>query len=98
MKCLNGGECVVYNNLPQCKCSNSRYIGTRCEIDLNMVSPKGTPFTSALAASELTCDLLGSDVSPIDYIFFTLIIFALVVIIIAVVYVYVYFGIKRTKK
>lgn len=98
MTCLNGGKCLVLNNLPQCQCTSSRYVGTRCEIDLNVVSPKDSAFSSALAASELNCDLLGSDVGPIDYIFFALILFALVVIIISAVYVYVYFGIKRTKK
>ncbi|RMZ93368.1 delta C isoform X2 [Brachionus plicatilis] len=98
MKCLNGGKCVVLNNLPKCQCASSRFVGTRCEIDLNLVTPKDSAFSSALAASDLSCDLLGSDVSPIDYIFFALILFALVIVIIATVYVYVYFGIKRTKK
>lgn len=32
MKCLNGGQCVVSNNVPSCKCPNDRFIGTRCEI------------------------------------------------------------------
>ncbi|CAF0808821.1 unnamed protein product [Brachionus calyciflorus] len=100
MKCLNGGECIVLNNVPHCKCPSTKFIGTRCEIDISLTTSaqKNSPFSSALSNSDLSCDLLGNDVGAIDYIFLALIIFGLIIFVIACVYVYVYIGIKRTKK
>ena len=32
MSCMNGGSCVIENEIPKCVCPNLRFIGTRCEI------------------------------------------------------------------
>lgn len=64
MKCLNGGQCAVFKNVPYCKCPNTRFIGTRCKIDISANNTLELGFTSALTnpLSDLSCDLLGNDV------------------------------------
>jgi len=45
-----------------------------------------------------SCDILGSDTGPINYLFAFVIIFALVVVIVVIIYMYVRFSIKKVKK
>jgi hypothetical protein len=95
MMCKNGGVCLTdANNSPYCKCSE-KFVGTRCEIDLINLLAVPSQLSNDKAAK---CDVLGNQVTTIDYIFALLIIFVVLLLIIALVYIYVHFGIKRSKK
>lgn len=103
MKCLNGGKCSVgIKNIPYCECPDKRFTGTQCEIDLSKHANSSDLVKLKLSSEHLeiqiTCDILGNDVTLIDYIFATMMLFLILIIIIVIVYIYVQINIRRTKR
>ena len=55
--------------------------------------------SAAIITDEMSsCDILGSDTGPINYLFAFVIIFAIVVIMVVIIYMYVRLSIKKIKK
>jgi hypothetical protein len=103
LSCLNGGECTVVNEIPKCICPSIRYIGTRCEIDMTNIKykTKGSPLikSAAMESDEMSsCDILGNNTGPINYLFAFVLIFSVLLVIGIVMYMYVRFSIKRFKR
>lgn len=101
MNCSNGGKCLTDDlNVPFCECTNKRYTGTQCEIDLTQF----TNVTQAVKAEALLnsderidCPILGANTAIIDYLFLVVIISLIIIIIIGAIYVYVQLRIKKFK-
>jgi hypothetical protein len=102
MTCLNGGQCVQdeRNNVPFCECSDKRFTGTQCEIDLNLFTNSSRVRSGKIVEADdlVNCGVLGNNVTVIDYVFFSLVIACILVAIIGIIYVYVQIKIKRVKR
>jgi hypothetical protein len=62
---------------------------------------KGSSVIKSAAISsedQTSCDILGNDTGPINYLFAFVIIFAIAVVIVVVIYMYVRFSIKKIKR
>jgi len=102
MKCLNGGKCQVgLKNIPYCECPNKRYTGTQCEKDILTLNSSEADKLKSLSLqleSQISCDILGNDVTLIDYAFAAMMLFFALVIIIVMIYIYVQINIRKVKK
>jgi hypothetical protein len=100
MICENGGRCTQRDDIPTCKCPSSRYVGTRCEIDLaklhfdNQTALK----IAALDYNNHQCDILGNDATPMHHAIAIIILFFILLLIFAFTYFFFYMRMKRTKR
>lgn len=86
------------SGVPRCSCPSSRFIGTRCEIDLEPHKNISDPELKAFLEFAPECNILGNNPDFLMYILAALAIFLILLIIITTIYCCVSFKLKKMKK
>lgn len=71
---------------------------TKKDLQEKYMQPSSKLLVNTQALTSNKCDILGNDVTTIDYIFAVLILFCILIFCIAIIYIYVYFKVKKSKE